>query len=1174
MRALSSRFFLLNLLVLLAFLVSAMPGGARAAAGDLDLNFGTAGVWNPSPECCGPSRAHAVAIQADGKVVMAGQSSTGFVPQVMVARINTDGTPDTAFGTQGVTNLALSDSFSEARGVTIAADGSIFVAGNYNDFAGLSQAFVVKLDASGQPAASFGNAGIAKLGALVPYSSAIARAVRLQGDGRVVIGGRLTLTSGDLDMFVARLTAAGALDTTFGGTGMVHSGASGNDEAYAIAIAPSGSILLAGQAHIGSDDYPSLMEVLPNGATDPSLNGTGMKFPIFNFPGTLRAAVFQPDGKILLAGSANSRPAAIRLLASGAVDNTYNGSGVQQSFAANSSDIASDIVLQPDGRQVVYWMIGAAAARLNVDGSIDGTWNFTTQVDHQLFPLPQGNEMAIGLAPDGTVWLAGAIQDDQVYSTAAFAFDSTGHYASTVGGPGHLGFVWVDTGLALPTGSLQSVAHDASGRLYSIRRRFCGYQYLLTGCTTVARIDANGAADPTFGNAGRVDISSPAKMPGGSIAVRPADGRVFFDMVGASGIEVWRLNADGSSAGSFATSQTRSASSSSNFPPGLLTYPGSDTRLLLVSNQIGRYLDDGTLDPSFHLGSVIDLGTRPDDAVLAPDGSIFTAYDPLVIGGYGPSLHDAQISKWLADGSVDTTFGNNGVVTLNLNNGIYVNKIAVQPDGKLLVAGSTHYTPPAGNGSMAFVARLTTSGALDPTFLNTGVTYVPAGPYPSNISVVGISLRGDGKIIVAGGVIPPGSPNPYWFTARFHPTGNVDPSYGTGGIEPFQASNGYDIWTTMDTLPDGSLALGGATDAAAIPNGRVAIAKLLATGYAFALTPDSLHDGGVSVPYTGAITSNGSSGPFTYALANGTLPPGLAVASDGTLSGTPTTAGTYEFVIRATDSTSAIAAHFYTLTVRDTASLITSYYQTILGRAPDAGGLTFWQSEAQRMVNDGVDVSEAFFALAGVFFNSPEYLQRNTSNTQYVTDLYTTFFNRTPDAGGLAFWRTQLDTGRPRGAVLNEFLFSPEFVQYMGWAVGSSGSRPEVSLVLDFYRGLLGRLPDDGGLAFWVAQMRTAQCTSAAAVTSTANAISQQFTTSTEYAQRDAARPAFQRNELYVMDLYSAFMRRGADVSGLTYYETSITNGSLSREQVRQVFVASTEFQNRVAAVIAAGCSP
>ncbi|HET9650744.1 MAG TPA: DUF4214 domain-containing protein, partial [Usitatibacter sp.] len=246
-------------------------------------------------------------------------------------------------------------------------------------------------------------------------------------------------------------------------------------------------------------------------------------------------------------------------------------------------------------------------------------------------------------------------------------------------------------------------------------------------------------------------------------------------------------------------------------------------------------------------------------------------------------------------------------------------------------------------------------------------------------------------------------------------------------------------------------------------------------------------------------------------------------------------------------------------------SLITHYYESILRRAPDAGGAAFWASEADRMVSDGANVNETWYALAMQFFFSPEYLALNRDNTGFVTDLYNTFFNRAPDAGGLNFWVGQLNTGLPREVALAGFMFSPEFTSFTQGIFGNTAARPEVDVVGDFYRGILSRLADQGGFTFWVGQFRTAQCQGGNAVAAQANSISFQFLNGAEYANRNRT------NAQFVGDLYNAFLRRGGDQGGVQFWIDQLNNGA-SRESVRQAFLTSPEFGNRIAAIVGAGC--
>jgi glucose/arabinose dehydrogenase len=248
-------------------------------------------------------------------------------------------------------------------------------------------------------------------------------------------------------------------------------------------------------------------------------------------------------------------------------------------------------------------------------------------------------------------------------------------------------------------------------------------------------------------------------------------------------------------------------------------------------------------------------------------------------------------------------------------------------------------------------------------------------------------------------------------------------------------------------------------------------------------------------------------------------------------------------------------------------SLVMHYYRSILRRAPDAGGKAYWDAEALRLPGLGANVNETWYAMATFFFFSPEYTALGRTDAEFVGDLYATFFNRAADFGGLSFWAGQLAQGMPREVVLVSFMFSPEFQSFTQAIFGNTQARKEVDTVVDFYRGLLSRLPDDGGFASWVGQFRSAQCQGAGAVYATVESISSGFLNSGEYAARNRT------NAQFVGDLYNAFLRRGGDLSGVQYWISQLSAGA-TRNGLRQQFIASPEFSSRVNAIIAQGCLP
>jgi hypothetical protein len=246
--------------------------------------------------------------------------------------------------------------------------------------------------------------------------------------------------------------------------------------------------------------------------------------------------------------------------------------------------------------------------------------------------------------------------------------------------------------------------------------------------------------------------------------------------------------------------------------------------------------------------------------------------------------------------------------------------------------------------------------------------------------------------------------------------------------------------------------------------------------------------------------------------------------------------------------------------------MVQSYYVDILGRVPEPGGVESWTAELNRLIPLGGEVLEGFIGVGKYFFNSPEYLARGRTDAQYVSDLYQSFLNRTPSQTEVDFWVGYLIGGASRNIVLNFFVFSPEFSAYIEGIFGVSAARPENNLVNDFYRGIMSRLPDTAGFNFWLGLMRAAQCTGAQAVQDLSYQIALEFIQSAEYAAKART------NAGYVEDLYDAVMRRSASPDEVNYWVGVLDGGTLTREQVLQLFAGSPEYQNRVTAVINQGC--
>lgn len=307
------------------------------ASGSLDAGFGAGGIV--MMDFGGYDYAHAVAVQSDGKIVVAGFTGMPTAPyDFLVLRYNSNGTLDTSFGTGGKVVTDISDS-DWASSIAIQTDGKILVAGaaDLNESPFGETLAIVRYDPNGVPDGTFGTNGkvltptgpysfpavaidtagkivaasgntIVRLyangssdqafgvGGRATYNYVGARAVAIQADGRIVIAGGLYFR-------VARLNADGTPDTAFGPTGLGYISIEdlGYVDAYAVVIQVDGRIVVAGE--IGGDF--GLVRYNPNGTRDMSFGTAGVVRTNFGGAGEgARGVAIDSDQRIIAAGVA------------------------------------------------------------------------------------------------------------------------------------------------------------------------------------------------------------------------------------------------------------------------------------------------------------------------------------------------------------------------------------------------------------------------------------------------------------------------------------------------------------------------------------------------------------------------------------------------------------------------------------------------------------------------------------------------------------------------------------------------------------------------------------------------------------------------------------------------------------------------------------------------------
>ncbi|MFN0278168.1 MAG: Calx-beta domain-containing protein [Pyrinomonadaceae bacterium] len=270
--------------------------------GSLDASFNGSGIV--TTRIGGGDVAHSVAIQPDGKIIVAGGHNTQSSPLTFaLVRYNSNGSLDTSFNGTGKVLTPNGAAYS----VAIQSDGKIIAAGDVGvNFA------VARYNADGTLDPSFNGTGVVVTA--VSQGSDGGRSVAIQSDGKIVVAGYADdLNQGQTDFVVVRYNSNGTLDTSFNGTGIVRTAVNSGSQNFtysrSLSIQSDGKIVVVGSALINSNYTFAVVRYNRDGTLDTSFNGTGK---VTTPSGGGYSVALQPNGKIVAAGSSNSNFAIAR----------------------------------------------------------------------------------------------------------------------------------------------------------------------------------------------------------------------------------------------------------------------------------------------------------------------------------------------------------------------------------------------------------------------------------------------------------------------------------------------------------------------------------------------------------------------------------------------------------------------------------------------------------------------------------------------------------------------------------------------------------------------------------------------------------------------------------------------------------------------------------------------
>jgi uncharacterized delta-60 repeat protein len=327
------------------------------ADGSVDASFAASGKLRPMVGADILENAE-FALQPDGKIIVAGVSRPGTTgPYAFVVfRYLANGQIDSSFGNGGIAGF-FPNGIQSVRDVLIQPDGKILVSG-YLSTGAAGNSALWRFNSDGTLDAGFGTGGLVTPGSRDQTLNHVPNALLLQPSGKILIIGL-----GSNSFIILRYNADGTLDTTFGNGGKTLTQIQDGSSAMDAAFQPDGKIVLAGNSSDNANNTSNiaLARYTANGALDASFGSGGVVFTgstgIGFYTSTL-GLVIQPNGKIIICGYRQfpqfQTPAMLaRFNQSGTLDTSFGVGGyVLQQFFSDGHAVTNDMVLQPDGKLV------------------------------------------------------------------------------------------------------------------------------------------------------------------------------------------------------------------------------------------------------------------------------------------------------------------------------------------------------------------------------------------------------------------------------------------------------------------------------------------------------------------------------------------------------------------------------------------------------------------------------------------------------------------------------------------------------------------------------------------------------------------------------------------------------------------------------------------------------
>lgn len=795
-----------------------------ATTGAADVAFGENG-WATADFAPGDAydEAFGIAVDSDGRPVLAGRTSPdgGANWSFALARFDTAGTLDDTFGDGGLAVESLRLTGTNDYGIDAVGqpDGKIVVISKRD-----AEGRLLRYNTDGGLDGTFGDQGqvILDFGGVDFYSQAVA----LQSDGKIVAVGYDDSVPGDANFAVMRFHTDGTVDTTFGTDGRVSIDFDGTDDYAAdVAMQEVGGvekIVIGGRSNQGATNFDFAVARLdPDGSIDTSFGSDGKattSFDVGAYADQAWGVVAQPNGVIVLAGetrlsSGTTEFAVACYNLDGTPNVAFDGDGKLTTALGANLDIAYDVAFQGDRIVVAGYSDQAgvtrrdfAVARYNLDGSLDGTFSDDGLAVTNLGAYSWDFGYGVGVSDDKIVVAGRTSQGATGYDFGMVRYNDDGSLDEGFG----------DGGLVI-TPIASGAGYDRAQKVVYQENRI-----VLVGYSTIDDTNRNDIALAAYvaetpleaiSDTAATDEDTPISIDVLANDTAPRDVPPSLGTLPTNSALGVPLSANPDGTVLYDPSGLLDYLSAGEIVEDTFTYTvtdGNDISLpATVTVAVTGVREElaGVLDPTFGDGGIVttDRGGTDDyglDATGQPDGKT-------IVVGKTNSL--GMMLRYESNGDLDAAFGDQGIVLMEFGGTrFYSQSVAVQSDGKIVVAGYADQSP---NQNDFAIARFHADGSPDTDFGTDGRVSVDFGGTNDQAYDVTIQQVGGLEKIVVAGLSNQGATSYDFAVARLNPDGTVDSSFSSDGIatRSFESGSYSDKAWGVAAEADGRIVLTGET---------------------------------------------------------------------------------------------------------------------------------------------------------------------------------------------------------------------------------------------------------------------------------------------------------------------------------------------------------------------------